>query len=139
MRTRRRAALRRPDTDGARGGRARGDRGQVIVEFTGMVPIILLTLALLWQMVLLGYTYTLAGSAADAGVHAAAVKGAGACAEAVADRLPGAWEGGAVDCGGGDSDMVRVTVTLKAPILFPGFADLPIPVRGVAGAAREDR
>lgn len=35
--------------DRARGG---GDGGQVAVEFLGMVPVILLTLALLWQVVL---------------------------------------------------------------------------------------
>lgn len=36
--------------------RRRGDRGQVAVEFLGMTPLILLTLIVLWQCVLVGYT-----------------------------------------------------------------------------------
>ncbi|MDX6353297.1 MAG: pilus assembly protein CpaE, partial [Streptomyces sp.] len=38
----------------------RGDRGQVTLETLGMTPIILITLILVWQAVLAGYTFTLA-------------------------------------------------------------------------------
>ena len=121
--------------------RPRGDRGQISVEFTGMVPIILVTLVLLWQAVLVGYTFTLASGAADEGVRDAAGAGAGdlqsSCAAAVYERLPSAWEGSAaIDCGAGD-DMVTATVRLEAPVLFPGFVGLPIPVTATAGAAAE--
>jgi hypothetical protein len=126
--------------------RLRDERGQLSVEFTGMVPIILVTLVLLWQAVLVGYTFTLASGAADEGVRKAVAADAGdrqsRCEAAVNERLPGAWEGSAeIDCGGGGvgSDMVTTTVTLKAPVLFPGFAGLPIPVRATAGAAAEGK
>src|ERR671933_57362 len=51
--------MRRPD----------GDRGQVSIEFLGMTPLIILTLVLMWQAVLVGYAYTLAGNAADEAVR----------------------------------------------------------------------
>ncbi|MYS43391.1 pilus assembly protein, partial [Streptomyces sp. SID5998] len=50
--------------------RLRDDSGQVAIEFLGMAPTIVITLVLLWQCVLLGYTYTLAGNAADEAVRA---------------------------------------------------------------------
>ncbi|MEU0301885.1 pilus assembly protein [Streptomyces sp. NPDC006175] len=119
--------------------RLRRDRGQLSVEFTGMVPIILVTLVLLWQAVLVGYTFTLASGAADEGVRAAVGDSAAGCRAAVLERLPGAWEGNLdVECGEpGGSDVVKATVRLEAPVLFPGFASLPIPVTATAGAAAE--
>src|SRR3954470_15123090 len=84
------------------------DRGQTSIEFLGMSPLIILTLVLMWQCVLVGYTYTLAGNAADEAVRAgtAAAPGArqGACEQAGLKNLSGAWKGGAsVSCttGGG--------------------------------------
>ncbi|MFJ8883347.1 TadE family protein [Streptomyces sp. NPDC102402] len=125
--------------------RLRRDHGQLSVEFTGMVPIILVTLVLLWQAVLVGYTFTLASGAADEGVRKAAAAGAwgraGSCEEAVRERLPAAWEGSAsIDCTApAPDDTVKVSITLKAPALFPGFADLPVPVKAEAGAAAEGK
>ncbi|MFE4666126.1 pilus assembly protein [Streptomyces sp. NPDC056716] len=106
-----------------------------------MTPLILLTLVLLWQFVLLGYTFTLAGNAADEAVRAgtAAPPGerAAACEEAGTDKLPGAWEGSAeVNCGG--SGFVTATVTLRVPVLFPGTVAFPFEVTGHAGAVEED-
>ncbi|WP_326699549.1 pilus assembly protein [Streptomyces sp. NBC_01754] len=135
-------------TTGTRGripGRLRDDRGQLIVEFTGMLPILLVTLVLLWEAVLVGYTFVLAAGAADEGVRRAVGAGTrgdgGACREAVLERLPSAWEGSArIDCGSpGSGDVVRVGVTLRAPVLFPGFVGLPIPVTATAGAPVEGR
>ncbi|MFJ6849628.1 pilus assembly protein [Streptomyces sp. NPDC091271] len=108
-----------------------------------MVPIILVTLVLLWQAVLVGYTFTLASGAADEGVRKAVAAGAwdmrSRCQEAVHERLPGAWEGSAdIRCEPG-SDVVKATVRLEAPVLFPGFAGLPIPVTATAGAAAEGK
>lgn len=110
-----------------------------------MVPIILVTLVLLWQAVLVGYTFTLASGAADEGVRAAVAAGAGdrqsSCEAAVNERLPGAWEGSGVihECGSPGNDMVKVRITLRAPVLFPGFASLPVPVDATAGAAEEGK
>ncbi|QZZ29912.1 MULTISPECIES: TadE/TadG family type IV pilus assembly protein [unclassified Streptomyces] len=120
--------------------RLTGDRGQVAVEFTGMLPVILVTLIAIWQCVLVGYTFTLAGNAADAAVRAGAVAdpGArvGACEQAGTEDLPGAWQGGAeVDCGG--SGFVTATVRLQVPILFPGVLSVPFQVEGHAGAVEE--
>ncbi|MGW8761739.1 TadE/TadG family type IV pilus assembly protein [Streptomyces sp. NPDC055815] len=110
------------------------DRGQVAVEFLGMVPLILLTLALLWQVVLVGYTYTLAGNAADEAARAGAV--GDDCGEAARRHLDGAWlDGAEVSCPQGDG-MVNAVVTLQVPVLFPGVGGL-FHVTGKAGAVDE--
>ncbi|WP_329282518.1 TadE/TadG family type IV pilus assembly protein [Streptomyces sp. NBC_00691] len=109
------------------------DRGQVAVEFLGMVPLILLTLALLWQIVLVGYTYTLAGNAADEAARACAVGDDGAAA--AGRHIGGAWSvsGGACDVSGG---MVHVEISVEVPVLVPGLGGL-FPVMGKAGAVDE--
>ncbi|MGW2328812.1 AAA family ATPase [Streptomyces sp. NPDC001700] len=114
-----------------------GDRGQVTVEFIGVLPLALIVLAVVWQVVLVGYTYSLAGNAADKGARAGAAGGAGACQSAAQDDIPGSWSA-EVDCpGGGDGAVYRTTVKLTVPILFPGAADFPWMVTGSAGAADE--
>ncbi|MEU0025436.1 TadE family protein [Streptomyces sp. NPDC006335] len=121
--------------------RFRRDEGQVTIEFLGMTPLILITLVLLWQFVLLGYTYTLAGNAADEAARAGTVVPAGerqaACQEAGTDKLPGAWSG-TVSCATGGG-YVKATVTLQVPVLFPGSIGFPFDVEGHAGAVEEDR
>ncbi|MCT4355557.1 pilus assembly protein [Streptomyces sp. Je 1-79] len=117
-------------------GRAtRDDRGQVAIEFLGMVPLILITLAVLWQCVLVGYTFTLAGNAADEAARAGAV--GGDCQEAGRRHLGGAWSGAEVACPT-SGDMVQATVKLKVPVLIPGVVSFPFPVTGEAGAVKED-
>ncbi|GGY72656.1 septum formation initiator [Streptomyces geysiriensis] len=107
-----------------------------------MLPTIIVTLVVLWQLVLVGYTFTLAGNAADEAVRAAtaAERGArqGACEEAGRDKLPGAWEGGAgVDCGTAGG-FVTADVEIRVPVLFPGTVSFPFDVRGHAGAVEEE-
>ncbi|MDF9815331.1 pilus assembly protein CpaE [Streptomyces sp. SPB162] len=126
-----------PQPKAARRGRRgalRDDRGQVILETLGMTPIILITLILVWQAVLAGYTFTLAGHAADEAARAAAV---GQDAGVAAQRdLPGAWNGTTtVERGGG---KVTVTVALKVPVLFPGAIDFPLTVHGHASTVDEE-
>jgi hypothetical protein len=113
----------------------RDDRGQAAIEFTGMVPIILATMALLWQATLIGYTFSLAGNAADEAARAGTVGGAGACQSAAAKNLPGAWQATGVTCGA-DGDLYRARVPLEIPVLFPGFT-IPVQVTGDAAAANE--
>lgn len=117
----------------------RDDGGQVTVEFLGMTPLIILTLVLMWQFVLLGYTYTLAGNAADEAVRAAtaADPGArqGACQQAGLDKLPDAWSG-QVECSTAGG-YVTADVTLEVPVLFPGSIGFPFEVKGHAGAVEE--
>ncbi|MFI1562629.1 TadE/TadG family type IV pilus assembly protein [Streptomyces sp. NPDC020490] len=123
------------------GGRDRGrDSGQVTVEFLGMTPTILITLVVLWQLVLVGYTWTLAGNAADEAVRAGtAAEGdmQARCAEAGLKDLSGAWQGGAdVRCGAGGG-YVTADVRIEVPILFPGTVSFPFTVQGHAGAVEE--
>ncbi|MFD8590558.1 CpaE family protein [Streptomyces sp. NPDC059637] len=131
-----------------RGARGRGgpagapgsdDRGQVAIETLGLTPMILAVLVVLWQFVLTGYTFTLAGNAADEAVRAAAAAEGdpGAAADAAARaHLPGAWNA-SVSTGSGGG-MVTADVRLRVPVLFPGGVDFPFSVTGSAGAAQED-
>ncbi|MDF3292093.1 TadE/TadG family type IV pilus assembly protein [Streptomyces silvisoli] len=114
------------------------DRGQVSVELLGITPLILLVLLLVWQFVLVGYTYTLAGNAADEAARAAAV---GADPQTAAQRdLPGAWSDGVTTSVATGSNVVTARVALHVPMLVPGFLDLPaLTVNGESGAAREQR
>ncbi|MCF6522030.1 P-loop NTPase [Streptomyces sp. JJ36] len=125
--------------DGTGGAR---DRGALTVEFAGLAPVVLVVLALLWQCVLIGHTFTLAGNAADEGARAAASAAAygdpaAACRTAAREHLPAAWASGAtVNCysAGG---LWKADVDLATPVLFPGAAHLPFTVNGTAGAAEE--
>ncbi|MFI1098899.1 TadE/TadG family type IV pilus assembly protein [Streptomyces melanogenes] len=121
--------------------RADRDRGQVVVEFTGMVPIILVTLAAIWQLVLTGYTFTVAGHVADEGARAGAAKGGGpaACQTAMAAVLPDGWDASPGCGGGGDPDVFTATVGVHVPVLFPGALNFGFTVHGHAGAAREEK
>ncbi|MGW0881607.1 TadE/TadG family type IV pilus assembly protein [Streptomyces sp. NPDC002671] len=119
----------------------RDDRGQVSIEFLGMTPLIVLTLVLMWQAVLVGYTFTLAGNAADEGVRAgtAAAQGEryGVCKKAALKHLSGAWRSGVKfrQCGG--TGYVKADVGIKVPVLFPGLINFPVTVWGHAGAVEE--
>ncbi|WP_435241948.1 AAA family ATPase [Streptomyces cucumeris] len=120
--------------------RKRGDRGQVTVEFLGVLPLALIVLAVIWQFVLVGYTYSLAGNSADKGARAGAADGGGAaaCRAAAEKDLPGAWRGSSsISCGAGADGLFTSTVSLKVPVLFPGAADFPWTVTGTAGATDE--
>ncbi|MGW4204068.1 TadE/TadG family type IV pilus assembly protein, partial [Streptomyces sp. NPDC004726] len=129
---------RRSGRDGTGSGPwLREDRGQAAIEFTGTVPLILVTLALLWQAALTGYTLSLAGNAADAGARAGAVGGAAACAAAAREDLPSAWRGAETSCRA-VGDMYLATIGLRVPVLFPGSVSFPLTVRGEAGAPDED-
>lgn len=118
------------------------DSGQVTIEFLGMTPVIIATLVVLWQLVLVGYTYTLAGNAADEAVRAATAAERGAradaCRQAGLDKLPGSWEGGAeVSCGTAGG-YVTADVRIEVPLLFPGTLSVPFTVHGHAGAVEEE-
>ncbi|QKV92824.1 MinD/ParA family protein [Streptomyces sp. NA02950] len=117
-----------------------GDRGQVTVEFLGVLPLALIVLAVIWQFVLIGYTYSLAGNSADKGARAGAADGGGpaACQSAARKDIPSAWRGSSsISCGAGADGVFNATVRLKVPVLFPGAADFPWTVTGTAGATDE--
>ncbi|MDT0265380.1 TadE/TadG family type IV pilus assembly protein [Streptomyces sp. DSM 44915] len=124
----------------ARAGRLRraADRGAVMVEFAGLFPLMLLMLAVIWQCVLIGYTFSLAGNAADEGARAAAAAQGdpqGACASAAAEHVPDAWEI-SVDCPM-NGEVRTARVGLRVPVLFPGAFNLPLTITGTAGATEE--
>ncbi|MEV6395144.1 TadE family protein [Streptomyces sp. NPDC051907] len=124
-----------------RAGCSLDDRGQAAIEFTGMVPIILVTLIVLWQSALVGYTFVLAGNAADKAVRAGTVAPNGsrvaACQEAGRKDVPGAWSH-SISCQQ-EGDLVTARAELDVPLLFPGGFSLPITVPGHAAAATEWR
>lgn len=121
--------------------RLRGDRGQAAIEFTGMVPVILATLVLLWQAALVGYTFSLAGNAADEAARAGTVARGNrdaACKRAGREHLPAAWLGAAVfECSSSGDDLFTAKVQLRVPVLFPGSVNFPFSVDGSASAADE--
>ncbi|MDC0773972.1 TadE/TadG family type IV pilus assembly protein [Streptomyces sp. HD] len=131
-----RGRIRTPVPEGGR------DRGQVTIEFLGMTPLILLTLVLLWQFVLTGYTWVLAGNAADEAVRKATAVSEyerdAVCDQAGSDKLPDAWVGGAqFDCDTVNG-YVTARVSLDVPVLFPGSIAFPFTVEGKAGAIEEE-
>lgn len=116
------------------------DRGQTAVEFTGMVPIILATLILLWQAALVGYAFSLAGNSADEGARAGAAAGWGAagqvCEQAARKNLPDSWEA-EISCPPGGGDLYDVEVDVVVPVLYPGFIDFSFTAPGRASAVWE--
>ncbi|MDI9887580.1 hypothetical protein QMZ92_25210 [Streptomyces sp. HNM0645] len=116
------------------------DRGQTAVEFTGMVPIILATLVLLWQAALVGYSFSLAGNSADEGARAGAAAGWGAagqvCEQAARKNLPDSWEA-EISCPPGGGDLYDVEVNVVVPVLYPGFIDFSFTAPGRASAVWE--
>ncbi|MCF3105637.1 pilus assembly protein [Streptomyces roseoverticillatus] len=123
--------------------RTHRDHGQVSVEFLGILPLIILVLLALWECALAGYTYTLAGDAADKGARKGAVARAGresgVCRDAALNSLSGDWrDSAAVTChddfGPG---LYRAKVELEVPVVFPGLGGLGFTVTGEAAAAKE--
>ncbi|MEV0322788.1 CpaE family protein [Streptomyces sp. NPDC050658] len=121
-----------------RGG---GDRGAVTLEFAGMFPLLLAVMGILWQCALYGYTFSLAGNAADEAARAAtAAYAAGegaeaACTAAAREHLPSAWQSAAVSCTD-EGTVWKAHVDAKVPLFFPGV-DTGWEVSGEAGAAKE--
>jgi len=91
------------------------ERGQASVELLGALPALLLLALVIFQLLAVGYSSVLAGSAAEAGALALA---AGGDAEAgVREALPG-WSKvrADVEVAGG-----RVTVRIEPPSLLPSL------------------
>jgi hypothetical protein len=91
---------------------APSQRGQATVELIGAVPMLLLAGLSIFQLMLAGYTATLADGAVEAGAVAAA--GGEDVEAAVRAALPG-WERGRVEVSRAGG---RVSVTLRPPSPF---------------------
>ncbi|MFJ6568227.1 CpaE family protein [Streptomyces sp. NPDC091292] len=126
---------------GGRRKRAALDRGAVTLEFAGMFPLLLVVMAILWQCALWGYTFSLAGNAADEGARAAVAAaaagngGQAACETAARSHLPSAWQDATVTCT--PQGLVwRAQVHADVPVFFPGVKT-GWKVEASAGAATE--
>jgi hypothetical protein len=119
--------------------RRRGDRGAVMVEFAGLFPLILVMFAAIWQCVVIGYAFYLAGNAADTGARAATGASEGeaeaACETAALEHVPGGWDAD-VSCPL-EGNLRKATVDIQVPVLFPGAFNLPVTVSGTAGTTEE--
>jgi pilus assembly protein CpaE len=100
-----------------RGRRRRGEAGQVAAETVALTFLVVTIFLAIWQCVLYGYSYVLAGHAAGEGARKLAV---GSPVEpAVYRDLPAAWrdpDDVQVAVGGG-----TVTVRLQVPTVIPGL------------------
>ncbi|MFI8434856.1 TadE family protein [Streptomyces sp. NPDC079020] len=116
------------------------DRGQTAIEFLGMTPFIILIMLVLWECALIGYTWSLAGNAADVGAR----KGSGAeyaqsraCKKGAKAHLPDAWKDNVkITCRSG-RELYKADVKLKVPVLVPGLFDLDVKITGHAGSPLE--
>jgi pilus assembly protein CpaE len=121
-----------PADDGSRPvpdaeSRLASERGQASVETVGLVGIVALVALALWQIVLVGYTFALAGHSAREGARALAVGESGE--SAARSDIPGAWRDG-MDYEERSDDPVEqpyAKVTLAVPVVLPGL-DSPIEV-----------
>ncbi|MFB8394899.1 TadE/TadG family type IV pilus assembly protein [Streptomyces yangpuensis] len=125
--------MRTPARRGAGDTRSRGDRGQVAIEFVGTVPLILLLVAAVWECVLIGYAFSLAGNAADEAARAGAVHGPEFCEAAAKEHIGEAWDF-QVECGR-SGDIYQAKVRLSIPVLHPALNFGGID--GTGGAALE--
>lgn len=98
-------------------GHARED-GQASVELIAAVPLLLLTALVCLQLLVAGYSLTLADGAAEAG--ALALASGAAADDAARGALPG-WARKRVDVSSEDG---AVSVELTPPSVVPGLGDL---------------
>lgn len=123
-------ADRPPPARGRKRGR-RDDRGSVSLELVGILPFVLLVVALCWQLGLYGMSAVWMGHAASAAARAQSV-GADPAAAARA-ALPGSVAGAiSVDSGGSS-----VTVRMRVPLFAPGLGSLPSEVSETRQVVRE--
>ncbi|MFJ1545814.1 TadE family protein [Streptomyces sp. NPDC088246] len=116
-------------------GRGR-DRGQTAIEFLGVTPLIILLMIALWQCALIGYTFSLAGNAADKAAHQGAITEGlrvQECRQAAKEHLPKAWRKSMkqTTCRS-KSGMYKAEVKLQVPVLVPGVLNWKFPVTGNA-------
>jgi hypothetical protein len=104
-----------------------------MIEFTGMLPAILLTFIVVWEAFLIGMSMTYAGHAANEGARTAAVNGDYQDIKREAlRRVSGAWADERNvevyhQTARNHPDYGYVRVTIRPPLLFPGVL-LPMEV-----------
>ena len=98
------------------GAGARDDSGQAALEFTGMFPVIMLLVLLVWQVGLTSVSLALTGHAADEAARAAAL---GDDVSSALDTVPDWFAQDMTVTQDASGSTVRVRTLL--PILSPGF------------------
>jgi pilus assembly protein CpaE len=121
-----------------------GERGQSSAEAMGLLPILIGFVLALWQLGLVGYTYVLAGHAAQEGARMLAVNPTDGEHDDDAYKkirtramgeVPRAWQGGAeVEV---PENLSTVAVRLKVPVVLPGLKS-PFTIGSRAATAIED-
>jgi pilus assembly protein CpaE len=131
---------------GGRGLLARlgGERGQASAETMGLLPVLFVFVLGLWQLGLVGYTYVLAGHAAQEGARVLAVNPTDGkpvdeafkkVRRHAMGEVPKAWRGGAqVEL---PEEQSTVAVRLKVPVVLPGLKS-PFSIGSRAATAIED-
>ena len=107
------------DPEPSRSRRRRGrdaEEGQAALEFTGMFPLVVLLVLLVWQVGLTTAALALTGHAADEGARHAAL---GQDVTRALDTVP-SWFARSMTVTESGADVVRVRTEL--PILVPGFS-----------------
>lgn len=107
--------------------RSGGESGQASIETVGLAGIITVLALVVWQIVLVGYTFVLASNSAREAARGLAVGSEGE--EIARGELPGAWREGMRydDFEGDESDEAHAEVSLAVPAFLPGI-DTPIRV-----------
>jgi pilus assembly protein CpaE len=113
-----------------------GESGQTTIAFAGLLPLLAITVILLWQIALVGMTFVFAGHAARAGARALAV--GDNVASAVLKDLPGGWQADSISPSADNAGYGQVNVDVKVPLFFPGVT-LPVSIGSSAGTVIEDQ
>lgn len=115
--------------------RRRSQDGAIAIETVAMVPTVIAILLLCWQVALVGLTFVWSGHAADAAGRALSVgRDPGPAARnAVPDGMRGNVS---VDPDGADGSD-RITVSVRAPLAAPGFAEFPITISATRSVVLE--
>lgn len=118
---------------------SRAEAGQAAVEFLGLVPVIVIMVALAVQLSLTGLTAIFAGMAASEGARELAVdRPLAEAQQRAADRLPDRW-GQTVrlqQAGFGPNGQRSVQAAVRMPIIVP-FVRAEIDVRASSGYVHE--
>jgi pilus assembly protein CpaE len=105
----------------------------------GLLPVLLIVIFGLWQIAITGYTYVVAGHAAQEGARQLAVLSSDAGKDppyrkAAREDLPKGWRPGAEIT---KPTAVTVKVSLKVPVLIPAFR-APVHITTTADTSVED-
>ncbi len=113
------------------------DRAMELIEFIGVVTIILMVGLVIWQFMWFAHASMIANSAAEEGARAAAVyEPVGPAVERSSPGYVVSWS--STGCGG-KGTITTVTVRIRVPVTWIPFVDLPeIWTQGRARAWCED-